>query len=88
MRAEGEWIAVGAVARAHGVRGDMKVVLFNRSSDVLERVDAIGLRKANADEDCDIVAIVRARSAGAQWVITLEGIDDCDAVEPLRGKEI
>lgn len=88
VRAESEWIAVGAIARAHGVRGETKVVLYNRASDVLNRVRAIGLRAASSDGACDIRELVLARPGGAGWVIHLDGVGDRDAAERLRGLEL
>ena len=45
-----EEIAVGKVVGIHGVRGDMRVVLFNRGSDVLAppRKDLVLVRPGQA----------------------------------------
>lgn len=77
----GERIEVGYVARAHGIRGELRVVLHNRDSDVLEHVEVVFVGQREH-------AIEAARPAGDAWLVALDGVPDRNAAEALRGATV
>lgn len=80
---DADWVAVGEVARPHGVRGELRLKLFNRESDVLLDLDEVRVRTRSGEESP--VRIESVRRADAALLIKLAGVDDRDAVEALRG---
>jgi 16S rRNA processing protein RimM len=80
-----ELLAVGRVARAHGVRGRILLVPYNPGSDSLTRVQALWLR-AGSDEPSRY-EVTRAERTMQGYLIALRGVEDRDAAAGLRGRE-
>jgi 16S rRNA processing protein RimM len=78
-------LAVGRVARAHGVRGRVVVVPYNPESDALDRIAALWLRRGEGEPRRYEVA--RAERAAQGYLVALHGIADRDAAQALRGDE-
>lgn len=74
-------VEIGVVARAHGVRGELRVHLHNPESRALDVVMELLIG------DCSY-EITRARTVKGGALVMLEGIDDRDAVEALVGKAV
>lgn len=89
-------VAMG-VAQPHGVRGEMKVVLYNEASEfrwsgatLLFRVrqqNSQGSLGREAAEDITL-KVLRSRASTGVVLITLDGIGDRDAADKLAGREI
>jgi 16S rRNA processing protein RimM len=78
-----EWVALGRIARAHGIRGEVRVLLDNPASRTLEAVRSVVLR---GREGSRTVAVERARSVpGGGCLLKLEGVPDRTAAEALSG---
>lgn len=73
------WIAVGVVARPHGVRGELRVRLHNASSQVLSGLKEIEL------EGRGRFAILGARPERDAVLLRLSGCETREAAEALRG---
>jgi len=75
-------IEVGYVARAHGLRGEVRVELHNPGAETLFDAEAVyvgGLR----------FAVAGARPGPGDGVLlTLEGVTDRDAADALRGRAV
>ena len=71
-------IEIGAVSKAHGIKGEVVVVLHDPGSTVIE-----GLHEIWLDGERRAVAGVRPGPHG--WLVRLEGIDDRTRAETLRG---
>jgi len=82
---EPQLLAVGRVARAHGVRGRIVLVPYNAGSDALIRVPALWLRIGQAEPRRYEVALAERAAQG--YLVALRGIDDRDAADALRGNE-
>ncbi len=80
-----ELLAVGRVARAHGVRGRIVLVPYNSESDALTCVPALWLRSGEGEPRRYEVA--RAERAAQGYLIALRGLDDREAADALRGSE-
>jgi 16S rRNA processing protein RimM len=78
-------LAVGRVARAHGVRGRILLVPYNEDSQELVRVGELWLRAAEGEPRKYEVA--RAERANLGYLVALRGVDDRDAADALRGLE-
>lgn len=78
------WVTVGAIVKPHGVRGEVRVKLFNDESDVLLHIGSARLEREGAP--VANLAIRSARPAvGGFVLLTFDGVADRDAAESLRG---
>ena len=80
------WIELAEVARPHGVRGEVRLNLFNAESDLLLDVDEVLVRLPDGKEH--EVSIDHARRADKTILLKLHSIDDRDRAEEIRGATI
>jgi 16S rRNA processing protein RimM len=80
------WVALAEVARPHGVRGELRLKVYNLESDALLEQDAVLVRprdsKAPKERE---MAVEHARRATEAVLLKLKGVDDRDAADALRG---
>jgi 16S rRNA processing protein RimM len=69
---------VGFVVRAHGIRGVLRV---RATGDTLETARTLLV-------DGKAYAVEHAQRERAEWLVKLEGINDRDAAEALRGQTL
>jgi 16S rRNA processing protein RimM len=81
-----ELLAVGRVARAHGLRGRILVAPYNPESSGLERASALWLGRAGKEPRK--VEVRSAERANLGYLVALRGLEDRDAAEALRGDEV
>jgi 16S rRNA processing protein RimM len=84
-----DWLAVGRVARAHGIAGELRVEAL--TPEVLDFAElALGreLRLRRDGRDRGRARVVGVRSHGPAYLIWLEGVEDRTAAEGLRGVEL
>lgn len=74
MKSSSNTIEIGFVARAHGVRGGLRV----RASEALAAADTLYLGGTP-------YKVVHASRDKDDWLVTVEGVADRDAAEALRG---
>jgi 16S rRNA processing protein RimM len=77
------WVPLAEVARPHGVRGELRLRLFNKSSDTLLDQDEVLVRLPDGEEH--EVSVDKARRADDAILMKLYSIDDRDRAEELRG---
>jgi 16S rRNA processing protein RimM len=77
------FVALGEVARPHGVRGELRLTVFNTDSDLLLDRDEVTIRMRDGREH--EVSIDRARRADKAILLKLHSVDDRDRAETLRG---
>jgi len=78
----GDRVEIGVVARAHGVRGEVRIALHNPESAALERAETVivGGREH---------AVQSARPvAGGAYLVMLDGVADRDRAGALRGQPV
>jgi len=77
----GELVDIGYVARAHGIAGELRVVCHNPESTALLDADelVIGGRR---------MTIAGLRPVAGAFLVAVDGIDDRDAAEALRGQPV
>jgi 16S rRNA processing protein RimM len=74
-------LEVGRLGRAHGIRGEIVVVL---TTDRVERV-APGSRLLAGDR---WLTVVTSRPQGDRWVVHFDGVDDRTTAEGLAGRPL
>jgi 16S rRNA processing protein RimM len=79
---DGEFVAVGRVGKAHGVRGDAFVEPWTDAPD--ERF-APGVRLITEPAERGPLTVESARDHSGKLVVHFAGVDDRNAVEALRG---
>jgi 16S rRNA processing protein RimM len=77
------WVPLAEIARPHGVRGEVRLKLYNADSDILLELDEVLVRLAGGEEH--EVSIDGARRADQAILLKLHSIDDRDRADELRG---
>jgi 16S rRNA processing protein RimM len=77
------WVPLAEVARPHGVKGEVRLRLFNKTSDTLLVMDEVLVRLPDGEEH--EVSVDRARRADDAILMKLHSVDDRDRAEDLRG---
>jgi 16S rRNA processing protein RimM len=77
------WVPLAEIARPHGVRGEVRLKVFNRASDALVEQDEVLLRLPDGEEH--EVSVERARWADDAILMKLYSVDDRDKADGLRG---
>jgi 16S rRNA processing protein RimM len=80
------YVAVGEVARPHGIKGELRVRLYNEGSDLLEARPPLRLKKK--DGTVIEARVVAARPVNKAVLVTLAGVSDRNAAEALQGAEV
>jgi len=75
------FLAVGRVARAHGVRGRVLIAPYNAGSEGLQRVRRMWL----GDRPFEVE---RAERVQLGYLVALRGVEDRDQAAALRGQEV
>lgn len=81
-----DWVPLAEVARPHGVKGELRLRLFNATSDVLLEQNEVLVRLSDGEEH--EVSVERARRADDAILIKLFSVDDRSRAEELRGAHI
>jgi len=85
-RADPPLVALGVVAGAHGIAGEVRVTPFNPESENLARAKSVRLRDARGE--VRVHRVVRSRRHKRYFLLKLEGIDDRDQADAARGLEV
>ena len=75
------WIALAEVSRPHGVRGEVRLRVFNADSDLLLAIETVKVGDKERIVD-------HARRANEAILMKLRGVDDRDVADTLRGLSI
>jgi 16S rRNA processing protein RimM len=81
-----DWVPLAVVARPHGVRGELRLKLYNEDSNLLLTQEEVLVKLA--DGEAHEVSIDTARRANDAILLKLFSVDDRDRAEELRGAEI
>jgi len=74
-------LAIGRVARAHGIRGRVLIAPYNAGSEGLCRARRIWLGERELEVD-------RAQRVTQGYLVALRGVGDRDQADALRGEEV
>jgi 16S rRNA processing protein RimM len=77
------WVPLAEVMRPHGVRGELRLRVYNRDSDLLLSLDEVLVRFPEGDEQ--EVSVDAARRANDAILMKLVDVDDRDRADELRG---
>lgn len=77
------WVPLAEIARPHGVRGEVRLKVFNKTSDVLLQQDEVLVRMSDGEEH--EVSVEAARRADDAILMKLYSVDDRDRADDLRG---
>ncbi|MFH1263813.1 MAG: ribosome maturation factor RimM [Pseudomonadota bacterium] len=81
-----QWIAIGRIGRAKGLRGEVRVEVYNPDSQLLENVRSI----ASGTDPSNLTTLV-IQSLSQQpksCVVHFDGVDTREAAEKLTGREL
>lgn len=78
---EAALLAVGRVARAHGIRGRVLVAPYNAESTGLVHVRQLWLSGRQFE-------VARVERVNLGYLVALKGVDDRNAADALRGQEV
>jgi 16S rRNA processing protein RimM len=79
-------LAVGRVARAHGVRGRVLVAPYNAGSMGLEKVPRLWLQFKDGTQR--LYQLAGAERVNLGYLVALKGVEDKDVADTLRGTEV
>jgi len=87
---QGKLLAIGAVAKPHGIGGELGVVSYACSPSLFAPGAALGLRGPGKSGGAPVrwVKILASRPHQGRFLLTLEGVGDRDAADKLRGLEV
>jgi len=77
------WVPLAEIARPHGVRGEVRLRLYNQDSDLL--LDAGGVLVRRPDASQREMLVEGARRANDAILMKFRAVDDRDDAEKLRG---
>ncbi|MBA3531828.1 MAG: 16S rRNA processing protein RimM [Ardenticatenales bacterium] len=82
MSEDEEWITIGKISSAHGIRGEVKLSLFVDESDFLADLEILFLEGRPRKE----IAIKQVRLQQTQAILHIAGVEDRNEAERLRGR--
>jgi len=77
------WVPLAEIARPHGVKGEVRLRLFNKTSDTLLEQQLVLVRLPDGEEH--EVSVEKARRADDAILMKLFSVDDRDRADELRG---
>lgn len=77
------WVPLAEIARPHGVKGEVRLRLFNKASDTLLGLDEVLVRLPDGEEH--EVSVETARRADSAILMKLYSVNDRNRAEELRG---
>jgi 16S rRNA processing protein RimM len=85
----GEVLSIGRVARAHGLKGELRVELHFDGSDALEHVDRVWLsEKPDSPAGAVSYTVDWARAVPKAYLLKLQGVEERNGAESLRGRSV
>ena len=86
MTSPPELVALGVIARPHGVRGTVRVHVYNKESELLHTLEEIILR--TTDGKLTNTRVSKVRRGPKATLIDIEGCRSMESAEALRGAEL
>lgn len=82
-------LSIGRVSRAHGLRGELRVELHFVGSDALSHVESVWLSEGpDTPGGAHEFALEESRAVPKAYLVKLEGVNDRNAAELLRGRTL
>jgi len=86
MERERETVLLGKVVATHGIRGQLRVVLFSGDFTNAAGLDSVMLKRPDGGMDTFPVAAIARH--GQKVLLTLKELDSINQVRPLVGREV
>ncbi len=83
---KGEMVPLGVISRPFGLKGELRLHLYNHESSVISDLPAVFIQYS--EDRCELARIRRWRRHGDGIVVTLAGCADRSAAEDLRGAAV
>ena len=85
----GEWLAIGRVARAHGLKGELRVELHFEGSEALAHAERLLLsERVESPDGAREYSIEWARAVPKAFLVKLSGVEERNGAEALRGRSV
>jgi 16S rRNA processing protein RimM len=84
---QARWVALAEVTRPHGVRGEVRLRLYNSDSELLPSQREVLLRHRTGGEKTVRVESMRGADAG-HLIAKFRGVDDRDQADLMRSAEV
>jgi 16S rRNA processing protein RimM len=78
-----ELIEIGRIVRSHGLEGRVKVLSYLETPDVLQEISELFVGRS--DPEAVLMPLVSVQVGKDSFILKLQGIDDKNAAENLRG---
>ncbi len=85
MSEDADFVLIGYLRRAHGVRGEIGAEQVSDVPDRFLKLEYVLVRKGGEVEE---LAVESVRTKGRHFLLKLDGIDDRDAARRLTGADI
>src|SRR5690242_9776585 len=85
--AEVRWVALAEVAKPHGIRGEVRLKVYNRDSDLLLQRREVRLARQGSEGRLAHIESIREVAGGA-LLVKFRGVDDRNEAELLRGTQV
>ncbi|MBQ3897842.1 MAG: 16S rRNA processing protein RimM, partial [Clostridia bacterium] len=79
-----KYLELGKIVSTHGVRGELRVQYWCDSPEFFKSFETVYLKKDGQEPK----KVLGARQHGNVMLLTLEGVDDLDKANALRGRVI
>lgn len=80
-----ELLEIGYVGKAHGLYGELRLVLYNPHGEAMDHVERVVLEAAGKQE-CRVLTGVRGATQAT--LISIEGVDSREAADVLKGAKV
>jgi 16S rRNA processing protein RimM len=81
-------LAIGRVARAHGLKGELRVETFFDGSNALDQVEEVWLSRPDQPEAVQKHPVEWARPVPKAFLVKLVGVAERDGAEALKGSTV
>lgn len=88
MKAGDSLVAVGRVAGPYGIKGWVRITSFTEPGENVFAYAPWVLRDQHGRRDSSTIGVLESKMHGKGWVAKLDGVQDRDAAEALKGLEI
>lgn len=81
-----DFIEIGFINRPHGVRGALKITVYNPESEFIQADEELFL--GNSIQQLKAHLVTRVQKTNKGFIIYLEDLDTMEAAEALRGQKL
>lgn len=82
-----EYVELGYIARAHGLRGDVRIKLYNEASEIFDVVKHVYL-SGPGEQPLRKIGVLSIRPGGSERLARLKGAEDRNAADALVGAKV